>query len=391
MRDAARLPRTVWLLGFTSLFMDMSSELVHSLLPLFLVAGLGASAFTVGLIDGLAEATASATRIFSGAFSDWWRHRKWLAVFGYGLSALTKPLFPLAAGAGPVLAARLLDRLGKGIRGAPRDALLADVTPAELRGAAYGLRQALDSVGALVGPLLATVLMWLLAGDIRAVLWLACVPAVLAVLVLAVGVPEPPMARDGPRRFPLRRRELQRLGGEFWLFIAAGLLLLLPRFSEAFMLLRGSDTGLAAAYVPLVLAAMSLPYALTAAPAGRLSDRLSRRRLVLAGFVVLAAAHLVFALAPSPWLVFAGAGLWGLHMGLTQGVLSALVADHAPADLRGTAFGAFHLMSGLAMLAGSVGAGWLWDLFGAAPMFAGAAGMTLLGVAAFAALPRGLK
>lgn len=381
------LPRTVWLLGFTSLFMDTSSELIHSLLPLFLVSVLGASAFMVGLIDGLAEAAASFTKIVSGALSDWLRHRKWLAVLGYGVSALTKPLFPLAAGAGAVFAARFFDRLGKGIRGAPRDALVADVTPPAQRGAAYGLRQGLDTIGALAGPLLAAALMWAFAGDMRAVLWVACVPAILAVLVLAIGVPEPPLARDGPRRFPLQAAELARLGRGFWLFAAAIMLLLLPRFSEAFLLLRGQDRGLAAAQVPLVLAAMNLVAALVSAPAGSLSDRVGRRGLILLGFGVLLLCHVVLWVAAAPALVFIGAALWGLHLGITQGVLSAFVADLAPADLRGTAFGVFHLMSGLAILIGSIGAGWLWDQAGAGAMFAIAAGVSGVGLLAFLLMP----
>lgn len=381
------LPRTIWLLGFTSLFMDTSSELIHSLLPLFLVSGLGASALAVGLIDGLAEAAASFTKIASGALSDWLRHRKWLAVFGYGLSALTKPLFPLAAGAEAVFAARLFDRLGKGIRGAPRDALVADVTPAELRGAAYGLRQGLDTVGALAGPLLAAALMWLFAGDMRAVFWVACIPAILAVLVLAIGVPEPRIAQDGPRPFPLHRSELARLGRGFWLFAGAIMLLLLPRFSEAFLLLRGQERGLGAAQVPLVLAAMNLVAALVSAPAGRLSDRVGRRGLILLGFAVLLLCHVTLSAAATPALVFVGAALWGLHLGVTQGVLSAFVADLAPADLRGTAFGVFHLVSGLAILVGSLAAGWLWDHIGAAAMFAMAAGVGGAGLLAFLVMP----
>ena len=381
------LPRTVWVLGFTSLFMDASSELVHSLLPLFLVAGLGASVATVGLIDGIAEATASITKIFSGALSDWLGHRKWLAVFGYGLSAVTKPLFPLAGGAAAVLVARFFDRLGKGIRGAPRDALVADVTPPPVRGAAYGLRQGLDTVGAVIGPLLAAALMGLFVDDFRLVFWVACLPAVIAVAILAAGVEEPKVAPAERRPFPLRAGELARLGRRFWVFVGVVTVLLLPRFSEAFMLLRGQALGLAAAHVPLIMALMNLVAAALSAPAGRLSDSVGRRGLVLIGFAALVLAQGALAAATTPLLVFLGAALWGVHLGVTQGVLSALVADLAPADLRGTAFGVFHLMSGLAILIGSSAAGWLWDAAGAGAMFAVAAAVSLLGVLAFLALP----
>lgn len=381
------LPRTVWLLGFTSLFMDASSELVHSLLPLFLVAGLGASITTVGLIDGVAEATASITKIFSGALSDWLGHRKWLAVLGYALSAVAKPLFPLAGGAAAVLVARFFDRLGKGIRGAPRDALVADVTPPTVRGAAYGLRQGLDTVGAVIGPLLAALLMWLLVDDFRLVFWVACFPAVIAVSILAVGVEEPKAAPAERRRFPLHTGELARLGPRFWVFIGVITVLLLPRFSEAFMLLRGQALGLAEAHVPLILALMNLVAAALSAPAGRLSDSIGRRGLVAIGFAALALAQGALWAATTPMLVFLGASLWGVHLGVTQGVLSALVADLAPRDLRGTAFGIFNLVSGLAILIGSFAAGRLWDTAGAPTMFAAAAAVSLCALTAFLALP----
>jgi MFS family permease len=381
------LPRTIWILGFTSLFMDASSELVHSLLPLFLVAGLGASVATVGLIDGIAEATASITKIFSGALSDWLGHRKWLAVFGYGLSAVTKPLFPLAGGAAAVLVARFFDRLGKGIRGAPRDALVADVTPPLMRGAAYGLRQGLDTVGAVIGPLLAAALMGLFVDDFRLVFWVACLPAVVAVAILAAGVEEPKAAPAERRPFPLRAGELARLGRHFWIFIGVVTVLLLPRFSEAFMLLRGQALGLAETHVPLIMALMNLVAAGLSAPAGRLSDSVGRRGLVLIGFAALVLAQGALAAATTPLLVFLGASLWGVHLGVTQGVLSALVADLAPADLRGTAFGVFNLMSGLAILVGSSAAGWLWDTAGAGTVFALAAAVSLFGLLAFLALP----
>jgi MFS family permease len=340
------------------------------------------------VIDGLAEAAASLTKIFSGALSDWLGRRKWLTVAGYGLSAITKPLFPLAGGPTAVFWARLLDRLGKGIRGAPRDALVADAVPSELRGAAYGLRQALDTLGALLGPLAATALMVLFLGNFRAVFWVACVPALLAVAVLAIGVKEPRVERPAKRPpFPLRRAELARLGPRFWLFLGVLLLLLLPRFSEAFVLLRAGNVGLAAEWVPLILAAMNLVAAAASFPAGSRSDRTGRRGLVAGGFAVLALSQLALLLAEEPALVFLGAGLWGLHLGITQAVLSALVADLAPVELRGTAFGMFHLVSGLAILVGSIAAGWLWDAYGAPMTFGIAAAVELAGVAAFLLMP----
>ena len=383
---ATRLPRTIWMLGFTSLFMDVSSEMAHSLMPLFLTVGLGASVFAVGLIDGLAEATASLAKIFSGALSDWFGKRKALALIGYGLSALTKPLFPLAEGVAGVFVARFFDRLGKGIRGAPRDALVADAVPAELRGAAYGLRQGLDTVGALMGPLLAAGLLVLFAGAFRPVLWLAVLPAFAAVAVLALGVREPARVHAPGLTFPLAPTALARLGGGYWRLMALLLLLLLPRFSEAFLLLRGADVGLPLAYVPLVLAFMNLVAAALSSPIGRRSDRTGRHGLVAAGFAALVLAHAVLWAAGGPLLVFAGAALWGLHLALTQGVLSALVADLVPADLRGTAFGVFHLVSGLAILVGSAAAGWLWDGFGAGSTFAVAGAVGAVGVVAFLAL-----
>lgn len=387
-RKSAALPRGVWVLGLVSLFMDMSSEIVHSLLPLFLVTGLGASMVVVGLIEGFAEATAGATKLFSGALSDYWGKRKGLTLAGYGLAAAVKPLFPLATGPGLVFAARFLDRIGKGIRGAPRDALIADITPEELRGAGYGLRQALDTVGALVGPLLATVLMVALAGDLRAVMWVAVLPALLSVTILALGVREPPRPPGKPQRVPLRGRDLAKLGRGFWVFIALVLVLMLTRYSEAFLLLRANGLGLEAAYVPLVLATLSLAYAASSYPAGRYSDRVGRKKLVVAGFALLAAADGVLAFAPTPAFVFAGAVLWGGHLGLTQGVLSAMVADVAPAGLRGTGFGVFHLTSGLALLVASVAAGLLWEVFGPSVTFLTAGVLAAAAVAAFALLHR---
>ena len=377
------LPAGVWVLGFVSLLMDVSSEMIHSLLPLFLVGTLGLSVLAVGVIEGIAEATALIVKVFSGALSDGLGRRKGLAVLGYAMGALSKPVFALATGAGLVVAARFVDRVGKGIRGAPRDALLADITPPAIRGAAFGLRQSLDTVGAFLGPLLATALMLLWANDLRAVFWVAVIPAVLAVLLLVVGVREPPRPPGVKPVNPIRREALRRLGPAYWQVVAIGALFMLARFSEAFLVLRAPQVGIAAAWVPLVMVAMNLVYAATAYPFGTLSDRMDHRRLLAAGLVVLIAADLLLASAEGWPLLLAGVALWGVHMGMTQGLLAAMVADTAPADLRGTAYGFFNLLSGIAMLAASVIAGLLWDRLGSAVTFyagAGFAAVTLLGL-----------
>ena len=374
MTSRPPLHRSVIALGFVSLAMDLSSEMIHALLPLFMVGTLGLSVAAVGLIDGIAESTASITKVFSGWLSDRLGRRKPLILIGYGLAALSKPLFPLAAGAVPVLAARFADRIGKGIRGAPRDALIADVTPAEIRGRAFGLRQSMDTVGAFAGPLAAIGLMLLLANDIRAVFWIALIPAAVAVLLVLFAVEEPAAAAGAEPRKPLRFAELKRLDRAYWGVVAIGLLFTLARFSEAFLILKASDQGLALWLAPAVLVVMNLVYSAAAYPAGIASDRIGTRGLLLASLVVLAAADLLLALVPGLVAAFAAIALWGLHMGLSQGLLSRLVADRSPAPLRGSAFGLFNLATGLAMLAASVTAGLLWDGFGPAATFiAGAA------------------
>ena len=377
------LPAGVWVLGFVSLLMDVSSEMIHSLLPLFMVGVLGASALMVGLIEGIAEATALIVKVFSGVLSDWWGRRKGLAVLGYALGALSKPLFALAQGTGLVLGARFLDRIGKGIRGAPRDALVADITPAEVRGAAFGLRQALDTVGAVLGPLLAVGLMLAWANDFRAVFWVALVPGLAAVLLLVLGVREPAPPAGAPRTNPIRRDNLKRLGRDYWWVVAVGAVFALARFSEAFLVLRAERGGIPVALVPLVMVAMNVVFAACAYPFGKLSDRVGRRRLLGWGLAVLIAADLVLA-SDDHWpTVVAGVALWGVHLAMTQGLLAALVADTAPAELRGTAYGFFNLVSGIAMLVASVLAGLLWDRLGPAFTFhAGAlfAAVALIGL-----------
>jgi len=375
-----RVPRTVWALGFVSLCMDLSSELVHGLLPVFMTAVLGASMLAVGVVEGIAEATASIVKLFSGVLSDRLGRRKPLMVLGYALAAASKPLFPLAGSVPLVLVARFMDRVGKGIRGAPRDALIADVTPAEVRGAAYGLRQALDTAGAVLGPLAAVGLMLLLASDIRAVLWVAVVPAILSVVVLVLFVREPP-ATSTAHANPLSRTALGELTLRYWFVVALGAVFTLARFSEAFLVLRAQDLGMALAMVPIVLVVMNLAYTAIAYQAGLAADRGYRNHLLLWGLVALIAADLVIASFASLAALFAGVVLWGAHMGLTQGLLSALVAGTAPARLRGTAFGVFHLVSGVALLAASVLAGWLWSEHGAAATFYAGAAFTATALA----------
>jgi MFS family permease len=362
------IPRAIWALGFVSLFTDMGSEMVHGLLPVLLAGELGASALVIGLIEGAAEALVLVTKVFSGYLSDAIGRRKPLVLLGYGLAAAVKPLFPMADSVATVTTARLLDRFGKGIRGAPRDALIGDLAPAEIRGACFGLRQSMDTVGAVLGPLLAIGLMWLFADDIKTVLWFAVIPGIAAVLLL-FRVPEPRDGEHRPARLPLSRDGFSRLGPDFWRLAALGALIALARFSEAFLILRASDRGLPLTAIPLVLVVMSVVYTFTAYPAGRLSDSMSRSRLLAIGMLVLAVADVALALTDGYSLLFAGIALWGLHMGLTQGILASLITDVAPAAYRGTAFGVFNLLSGAGLLAASGLAGWLWDQHGPSATF----------------------
>ena len=373
-----QIPPGIWALGFVSMLADISSEIIHSLLPVFLVSVLGASALTVGLIEGVAEATAMIVKIFSGTLSDYLGRRKLLAVIGYGMSALIKPLFAVASSTGVVLTARVLDRVGKGIRGAPRDALVADIAPAQVRGAAYGLRQSLDTVGAFVGPLLAVGLMLLWADDFRAVFWVAVIPGVLAVAVLLIGVREPERKSGSRGTNPIRWSNLRRLSSSYWRVVVVGAIFTLARFSEAFLVLRAQQGGMPIAWVPLVMVAMNVVYAASAYPFGKLSDGMSHTKLLALGLVVLIAADLVLAQSNQWGVMLLGVALWGLHMGMTQGLLATMVADSAPADLRGSAFGFFNLVSGAAMLVASVVAGALWDQFGAPLTFHAGAAFCLL-------------
>ena len=381
MSALTRIPRGVWALGFVSMCMDLSSELIHALLPLYMAVGLGASILTIGIVEGIAEATALIVKVFSGVISDYFRRRKPLVVLGYGLAAFTKLVFPLAATLGWIVAARFADRVGKGIRGAPRDALIADLSPPEVRGASFGLRQALDTVGGVGGPLLAIGAMAYFASDFQSAFWVAVVPAFLAVALLVFGVEEPvkrpkAVATDGAKR--LRLADAKRLGRDYAIVVGIAAMLTLARFSEAFLVLRAQNVGLPTAMAPWVMVVMSIVYAAVSYPAGSAADRGHGPRLLSAGLLALIASDLVLANAHGGVMVFLGAALWGLHMGLTQGLLAALVAASAPADLRGTAFGVFNLVCGVALLVASVLAGWLWDAFGPGFTFYAGAGLTLI-------------
>ncbi|CAM7022528.1 MFS transporter [Klebsiella michiganensis] len=365
----SRIPKGVWVLGGVSLLMDVSSEMIHSLLPLFMAATLGASVIVIGIIEGVAEATALILRVFSGVISDYVGKRKGLALLGYGLGALSKPLFAIAPTSGVVFSARMIDRVGKGIRGAPRDALVADVTPPEIRGAAYGLRQSLDTIGAFLGPLLAVALMFLWDNDFQSIFWVAAIPAVLSIALLGFGLKEPRTAVVQKRTNPLRRENLKKLSTAYWWVVAIGSIFTLARFSEAFLILRAQQMAIPLFAIPLVMVAMNLVYSLTAYPFGKLSDSMRHSKMLQWGLLVLIAADIVLALSSHWSTLLAGVALWGIHMGMTQGLLAAMVAHTAPPELRGTAFGMFNLMSGIALLLASAGAGVLWEVLGAASTF----------------------
>lgn len=377
----SRIPQGVWVVGGVSMLMDISSESIHSLLPLFMVTTLGTSVLVIGLIEGLAEATALFIKVFSGAISDYLGKRKGLALLGYGLGALSKPFFALASSSGMVLGARLMDRAGKGIRGAPRDALVADITPPELRGAAYGLRQSMDTTGAFLGPLLAVGLMLLLHNDFRAVFWIALIPGFLSVALLYFGLKEPKTPVEHKRTNPIKRENLTRLGKSCWWVIGLGAVFTLARFSEAFLVLRAQQSGVPLALIPLVMVVMvvmNVIYSFSAYPFGKLSDGMSHTRLLQWGLVVLIAADVVLALSTHWTGIIVGVALWGMHMGMTQGLLAAMVAKTAPADLRGTAFGLFSMVCGVGLLMASVGAGAIWELWGAEYTFYAGAVICLL-------------
>jgi len=387
-----RIPAGIWALGVVSMLMDISSEMIHALLPVYMVTVLGTSALAVGFIEGIAEATASISKVFSGALSDWLGKRKLLAAIGYGLAAFTKPIFPLASSLDWLVAARFIDRIGKGIRGAPRDALVADIAPPELRGASFGLRQSLDTIGAFLGPLLAIGLMWLTADRFQTVFWVAVIPAFLSVGVILFAIKEPERPKRLRKvRMPLHRDELRRLGSAYWWVVAIAAVFTLARFSEAFLILRAQSIGLPLSLVPIVLVLMSLAYSLSAYPIGILSDRMDRVTILIVGMVLLILADLVLAFAPSLLGIGVGVVFWGLHMGFTQGLIATLIAESAPAELRGTAFGMFNLVTGLALLAASVMAGALWDVVGPQGTFVAGAAFAVLTVAGLVFMAGRLK
>lgn len=374
----AQIPKGIWALGIVSMLMDISSEMIHALLPVYMVTVLGTSMATIGFIEGLAEATASITKIFSGALSDWLGKRKLLAVLGYGLAACTKPVFPLAQTVDWLIAARFVDRIGKGIRGAPRDALIAEIAPVHLRGASFGLRQSLDTVGAFIGPLLGVALMWWTTNDFQSVFWIAVVPAFMALGLIIFAVREPRRPSGSlDVKSPLSVAAMKRLGSAYWRVVLVAMAFNLARFSEAFLILRAHDVGVPTMWVPTVLVAMNIVYALAAYPAGVLSDRFDRKKMLAIGLIVLGCADLALALMPNIAGIAVGLVLWGLHMGSTQGLFATLVADASPPELRGTAFGCFNLSTGLSMLVASLIAGWLWDIYGPGATF-GAGGIFAL-------------
>ena len=374
-----QIPATIWVLGFVSMLMDISSEMIHSLLPVFLVSVIGASMTSVGIIEGIAEATALIVRVFSGALSDFFRRRKPLLLLGYGLAAITKPIFPLTTSLYWVMSARFIDRIGKGIRGAPRDALIADISPPHLLGKSYGLRQTLDTVGAFIGPLIAIILMIVLSDNLRLIFWIATIPAAIAVTVLFFSVKEPEHKHEPHKtNIPVHGGEVKQLSVAYWQIVVVNALLMLAQFSEAFLILRAQNLGMSLTLIPLVLVAMNIAYAISAYPAGFISDLLSRRSLIAVGIIILIMADILLANVANIWQVMLGVILWGFYMGFTRGVFAAWVAETAPQQLRGTAFGIFSFVSGIALLLASMYAGWIWDQFGPHVSFYTSAGFALL-------------
>jgi MFS family permease len=346
------------------------------------VGTLGASVELVGLIEGIAEAIAMFGKVVSGYLSDRQRRRKPWVLAGYGLAALSKLAFPLANTVGLVAAARFADRVGKGIRGAPRDALIADITPQEVRGASFGLRQALDSAGAMLGPVLAIIAVTAFAGNLRMALWIAVIPAALCVALILFGVEDRAAVGETARK-TIVVADLRNLDRRFAAVCAIAALMTLARFSEAFLVLRAQSVGATNMQAPLVMVAMSAVYALFAYPAGRWVDRGGATASLYVGCAALFAAHLVLANAATLGVTVLGAGLWGLHMAFTQGLFAAWVAVIVPAELRGSAFGVFNLASGVALLISSVVAGLLWDRVSPAATFY--AGALLIAICAAAA------
>ncbi len=362
--NSHKLPRSIWALGLVSLFMDTSSETVHGLLPVFLVSVLGASMTSLGLLEGIAESTALIFKVFSGPLSDWIGRRKPLVMIGYTMGALSKPIFALAGSLPWVFGARIFDRIGKGIRGAPRDALVADLAPPALRGRAFGLRQSLDTVGAFLGPMLAIALMWITQNNYREIFWFATIPGLIAVSVLFFGVQEKETEPKDSIHRRIRFSDLKTFPSSFWFVTSAGALFQIARFSEAFLILRAKDFGLTLSLAPVVLIIMNITYAISAYPVGHWSDKIKREWFLFVGLFILCFSDLMLGFAGSLSTVLIGIILWGLHLGLTQGTLVTLVADTCAPSFRGTAYGIFNLFSAVALLIASLMAGILWDQVG---------------------------
>jgi MFS family permease len=386
VKNRAALPRTVWVLGFVSLLTDLSSEIYHALLPAFITVTLALPAVALGAIDGIAEATASFAKLVSGRLSDRSMRRKPWILGGYGLAAAAKPLFAVATNAWMVMVARFSDRVGKGIRGAPRDAMIADETPPAIRGRAFGLRQGLDTVGALLAPIVAVALMFAFSDDIRTVFWVAMIPAVAAVILILVALREPEV-HSAPRQPQALLAGFRDINRQTRRVLAVAFLVMLARFSEGFLILRGIDIGLSPAVSPLVMVVFSLGFLALAYPAGALSDSTNPRSILVGGIAVLIAGNLILAQDWGVAGLITGVLLWGAHMALTQGILARMIADSAPPQLRATSFGAFYFVTGIATLLASVAAGLIWDREGAPATFIASAAVAAVAWAMLTLLP----
>jgi MFS family permease len=364
-----QLPRNVWAVGFTSMFMDVSSEMVLNILSLFLSNVLGVPTSIIGLIDGVAEATASILKLFSGWFSDKIGGRKWLAVIGYGISAVVKPFFFFANSWGLVAGVRWADRVGKGIRTAPRDALVADSVDAKMRGLAFGFHRAMDTAGAMLGILIAAGVVWLTQKNdlllsrstFQTIVLISMVPAFLAVLTLALGAKD--VVVKGQRTAP--KISLKSMGKPFSIFLVIVSVFTLGNSADSFLVLRAQNLGVSVLGILLMLAVFNLIYALVSTPAGSLSDRVGRRTLIIGGWLVYALIYFGFASANSGWQVWGLYAAYGLYYGLAYGSANALVADLVPDNLRGTAYGTYNAVIGLLAFPASFIAGVLWQGLGA--------------------------
>jgi len=378
------IPQNVWVLGIVSLLMDLSSEMILSILPIFLVTGLGVSVLTLGLIEGFAEGAASVIKAFSGMLSDYLKKRKILIVIGYGLSTLTKPFFALASTATWIFTARLVDRLGKGIRGAPRDSLIADSTSTKIRGAAYSLRQSLDTLGALLGPIIAIIILYLTTNNFRFVLWFAVIPAVLCIVVLIFGVKETALKKTVlKKKSYFLFKNFLKITPVIWLFFLTVFILNLGHFSEAFLLLRSQEIGLKVSFIPIVFVVMNVAYAIVAVPFGHLADKIGFFIPIVCGFLILVLSNIILALTNGIEWMFAGIIFWGIHLGMTQGLLLAIVAQLSPLELRGTSFGLLHSITGAALFVASLIAGYLWQYYNSGLIFIVSAVITSVGIAFF--------